>query len=555
MDFWGKKTDDDIFMFIVCPFWDEMGIPRKLVKKRFKYFFGDQKRKIEKREQAQQILMNVTSTIQNEMIERIKNENTYGLLFKLYFIFDEVHSIYLKEKEARLRLVTLNIDGAENLTTFISNRNIERNIIDACNIWIENCVLYQHDMDISKIDTSKEFVMDFNLIIDMYLYGFASQNISLLALSKTIGEQNTYYGLQITLKRDIPAEILKYHPCIYFNTAIVGNQNSLVENPLSVEANETDFGVGFYSENKVQFLLFLAVIHALQIDTLYGDQMSLTVITKELFIERIEHYTNSPIDGEKFYNSFVLTKERIKQQLRKKEHVIWIVGANKFRHELRPFIELEDGNVLIAYGALEQAKQLWHSYFSNGGNAYTNPPGHDGLICAMEKRNSELSDILVDKIINILKNHYKPKVSEKDVQYYRLFGEKDENYGDYDVVFYCEEVKELFLIEAKYFSDSLNSSGMVNDYNKLFSDGGYYSHCRKRYDLILSEPNKIKEFIGTDEEISVHLLFISSKPIELELQDNDGIVTFLSLSIFEKYIKGNLISEEGDSIVRPVTVI
>lgn len=50
------------------------------------------------------------------------------------------------------------------------------------------------------------------------------------------------------------------------------------------------------------------------------------------------------------------------------------------------------------------------------------------------------------------------------------------------------------------------------------------------------------------------MLFVSSKPTELELQD-DGIVTFLSLNIFEKYIKGKLISGEDDSIVRPVIII
>ena len=51
------------------------------------------------------------------------------------------------------------------------------------------------------------------------------------------------------------------------------------------------------------------------------------------------------------------------------------------------------------------------------------------------------------------------------------------------------------------------------------------------------------------------MLFISSKPIEMEFQDADGIVTFLSLGIFEKYLKGNLISEDGMSVVRPVHVI
>lgn len=51
------------------------------------------------------------------------------------------------------------------------------------------------------------------------------------------------------------------------------------------------------------------------------------------------------------------------------------------------------------------------------------------------------------------------------------------------------------------------------------------------------------------------MLFISSKPIEMEFQDPDCVVTFLSLGIFEKYIKGNLISEDGSEIMRPVHMI
>lgn len=48
------------------------------------------------------------------------------------------------------------------------------------------------------------------------------------------------------------------------------------------------------------------------------------------------------------------------------------------------------------------------------------------------------------------------------------------------------------------------------------------------------------------------MLFLSSKPIEMEFQDKDGIVTFSSLGIFEKYITANLISSETDDVMRPV---
>lgn len=68
---------------------------------------------------------------------------------------------------------------------------------------------------------------------------------------------------------------------------------------------------------------------------------------------------------------------------------------------------------------------------------------------------------------------------------------------------------------------------------------------------MLSEPEAIKALVGADEKIQVHCLFISSKPLEIEFQDKDGVVMFVSLNIFEKYIKGNLINDEDDSIARP----
>jgi hypothetical protein len=545
-----------MMMFQTISFWDGMRIPRKMIRDRFKYFFGETSKKIEDRQEALDVLLNVTSTIQEEMVSRLKTESTYSLFLRLYFIFDEVHSIYLTEKEIRTDLVKNNIDNETVIDAFVSNRNIERDIIDACNIWIENCVLYQHDIDIKSLNIKEEFVMDFALIIDMYLYGFASRAISLLMLSKTIGEENTFYGLEIMQGKDTPAEILKYHPYIYFNTAIVGNQNLLVDVPLTSDANDTDFGKGFFEETKVQFLLFLAAIRTFQTYKLREDDKSLTVISKEEFISVVESCTNPPIeDGEAFYESFVLTKDKIKRHLRKSEVIIWVVGANEYRHEIRPFIGLDDGNVLLTYGALEQAKQLWVSYFSNGGMCYTKPSNPDSLTKAMEKRNKELSDILLDKARELLNKHYSPKIDYKDVKYHRIFGEREINYGDYDIVFFDENAKEVFLIESKYFSDSLNSSGTVTDYTKMFEPEGYYDHCRRRYDLVLSEPEKLKEFIGTNDTVSVHMLFLSSKPIEMEFQDDDGVVTFLSLGIFEKYIEGKLISGETDEIMRPVKVL
>lgn len=79
----------------------------------------------------------------------------------------------------------------------------------------------------------------------------------------------------------------------------------------------------------------------------------------------------------------------------------------------------------------------------------------------------------------------------------------------------------------------------------------YYEHCRARYDLVETEPQKMKSFINAIGNVKTHYLFVSSKPLEIEFQDEDKIVTFLSVFNFDKYIDGKLEAPDG-SILRPV---
>lgn len=269
--------------FQTRPFWRCMRVSDKKLKNRFEEFFGKSEIEITERDKAIKLLLNIVSTIQERILYRLKNENSYDMLMKLYYIFDEVHSFYLSEKEARVKLSELNIDNPSVIDTFIENRDIMRTIIDSCNIWIENGILYQHDIDTMSKAKDRGFSMDIDLMIDLYLYGFASQGVSLLTLSKNTG-QELFYGLKIIPERNTPAEILKYHPIIFFNTAIAGNQNILVEKPLTPDANDTSFGKGFLKTYGVEFLLFLAAIKSFQDDILRGDDKSLTVISKEYFI-------------------------------------------------------------------------------------------------------------------------------------------------------------------------------------------------------------------------------------------------------------------------------
>lgn len=74
-----------------------------------------------------------------------------------------------------------------------------------------------------------------------------------------------------------------------------------------------------FKEYGVEFLLFLAAIKNFQDDLLRGNDKALTVISKEFFINLVESYTKPQIDGNRFYDSFVLSQGKIKKQLRKKK--------------------------------------------------------------------------------------------------------------------------------------------------------------------------------------------------------------------------------------------
>ena len=543
------KHRDDSYIFMTRPFWYEMNVSMNLVKQKYAEYLGEEETVIEKRSDAVSLLSRITLQIQELMVQRLKTENPSVVIKDLYKIFDECFHFYMKQKEARKKLTELRINDSSIGDTFEENRNMARSVIDSVNLWLENSVLFQDR--IGEPYNQDTFELNQELFIDMYIYGTASRALSLLNLSRKFGEKVLYYGIKITPSQNEPIDILVYHPVIYFNTLLTGNQD-IFSVPLEEykNASNSEFGKGFASVYKMDFLFALRTMSTLQSEMLKDGKYAFTVVDRPDLEKWIDYYTEGKVSGKCFVDAFALTKDNVSSQLRNNDPIIWIMGTNKYRHEIRPLICLENDRIAISHQALEQAKHLWLSIFSNGGMIYTN--AEDDLTRAIEKRNEELSDRLVDILREKLHAHYDAGFDEIDVQYYRIFGERDYNYGDYDIVFYAKDAKELFLIEAKFFSDSLTNSGMITDYEKMFKKKGYYEHCRKRYDLVLSEPEKVKNFIGVTGKIAVHCLFVSSKPLEIEFQDDDSVVSFPCLSIFDDYLEGKLLPEYGDDPVRPV---
>lgn len=537
------------YMFITRPYWLEMSIHNEKVHEKYIEYFGNDDLTITNKKDAIEYLSSITRKIQYKLTGIMKASDVSILIKDLYKILDEAFHFYIRQKEARKKFVELNIQDSDIIDIFEENRNKSRNVIDSVNLWLENCLLFQENTGNNNV--SSAFELNKDLFIEMYIYGLASQALSLIYMSQKFSERELFTGIKIHPNEDNPMEIIKYHPVIYFNTALTGNQNILNNDEELSKADESDFGKEFKKVYNIGFIDSLRMMSTLQVELLKKGQYALTVINKEQFIEEVNKY--GVVDGEAFFDTFVLTKEKIKSQLKKKEPIIWIMNSNKYRHEIRPFIYLDNDKIYISYCALEQSKQLWCSIYLNGGMCYSNEK--DLLTDAIEKKNEELSDRLVSSIRDKLNSHYTATFDQIDVQYYRIFGEKDINYGDFDLIFYTKDTNELFLIEAKFFSDSLNNSGIISDYEKMFKEKGYYEHCRRRYDLVMKEKDKIKSFIGVESEIKAHFLFVSSKPLEIEFQDKDKVVAFPCLSIFDKYLEGRLLSEVGEVPVRPIHIL
>lgn len=537
------------YIFMTRSYWLEMSISKVKVQKKYTEYFGRDDFVISDRKDAIVYLSNITGRIQSKLTNYMKSSNTCVLIKDLYKILDEAYHFYYRQKEARNELVKLNIQDGGITDTFEENRNKSRNVIDSVNLWLENCLIFQENVD--KTYDSTSFELNQELFVEMYIYGLASQALSLISMSQKFGEKELYTGIEIHPKEDTPMEMIKYHPVIYYNTALTGNQNVLNNDTELAKADETDFGRGFKETYKVGFIDSLRIMSTLQKELLRNGQYAMTIINREQFIGEINRY--GVVDGEAFFEAFVLTKEKILSQLKKNDPIIWIMNSNKYRHEIRPFMCLDNDRIYVSHCAMEQTKHLWCSIYLNGGMCYSN--NKDPLTRAIEKRNEELSDRLVALLRGKLRAHYNATIDEIDVSYDRIFGIKEIDYGDFDLVFYTKDTNELFLIEAKFFSDSLNNSGVISDHEKMFKENGYYEHCRRRYDLVMCEKDKIKSYLGVGSEVKAHFLFVSSKPLEIEFQDSDEIVAFPCLSIFDKYIDGKLLPETGDVPVRPVHIL
>ena len=544
---------DILMISITRPFWLELNVPLGIVKQEYMKYLLYEKGFINSTDDAIKYLKSIIENLQKDLISWEKSNNARNVIIDLYTILDKCFRFYIDQKKTRTMFVENNINPS--VTTYEINRNMSLNTISAINLWLENSLIFQN-LKTEYVKPKDPPIIDNKLFVDLYIYGLVSRSLTLLSLNKREKTRLFYEGVIINLidNNVEPIELKKYVPETYFITQVTGNQRvfKLTKNEYK-KADSSAFGIGFKNASDISFLLSLRLFETIKKYDLKNGERSLVAFKKNNFISLINRYSKGKVDGNAFFNAFVMNRERINKNKSDSDVCIWKLGVNKYRHEIRPFICLEDNTVFTSYCALVQARELWLTFFENGGMVYTD--NDDELTEGLSKRNIELSKQLVQIIIEKLEMHCGKGILKTEVDYKRIFGQQKNDYGDYDIIYYAKEIKELFVIEAKFFSDSYNASSMVTDYQKLFKKNGYYDHCRKRCDLVLKHPQKIKEFIGVEGEIKVHFLFISSKPLQIDFTDKDGIVSFPCVSIFDKYLEGKLLSEDGKRIVRPTKTI
>lgn len=518
----------------------------------FKKYLGDDEQKIESIDESLKYLKNVIDIISNKLLNLIRSTNTDLMMRKLFVLFDATYGFYRKDREARENLAQ-NSPGFAS-TTYEENRNITLTILNGLNVMIENCILLQHDLTECSNSQSFDELVDVDILADIYLYALASHYYTLLNLSKKAKNYEYCSGLIISPSENIPVEGIIRHPLVYSSTLMAGNLDVLKptnEKEYLKYANTTEIGIGFKKEYSIEFLEVMSCFNAVKEVICNKGRSTVSAINEKQFRQYlIDCYPNIQID--QFLEYFSITKEKLTEYVSEVEPYIYKMGCNKNRLEIRPIIKLDNGTIYVSYAALDKAMQLWFSYIINGGRPYTgiDPGNGDSLIDGCSKREQELGDKLVNVLSEMLEKHFPNALfKDKDVTYDRIYGKREKNYGDFDIIYFVGD--ELFLIESKYFTDSYTGNTAIGDYNKLFvNKKNYYDHCRSRYDLVMNEPDAMKKFVRTAEDIYVHYLFVSSKPLEVEFQDEDKIVTFLSAGNFERYLEGKLEAEDG-SILRP----
>lgn len=135
-------------IFQARSFWLQFRIPISFVREKFLFYFGIEETEVKDLKEAHSIIFKALTTSQERILKRINDHGALDLLLKISYIFGEVQSYCFSEKGARKKLVKNHISDKELVDTFEENRDIMRCILDASNIWVENCICIKKKMTV-----------------------------------------------------------------------------------------------------------------------------------------------------------------------------------------------------------------------------------------------------------------------------------------------------------------------------------------------------------------------------------------------------------------------
>ena len=143
-------------IFITNQFWKEINVSEEKVRKIYEEYLGNNDLNILSREESIKYLFEITSQIQSEMVDYLRQNNPEKLTKDLYKILNKVYTFYEYQKYKRSKLIEAGIDNGNIIDIFSENRIMVRNVIDSVNLWIENSLLFQDKIDTDYDSSSSD---------------------------------------------------------------------------------------------------------------------------------------------------------------------------------------------------------------------------------------------------------------------------------------------------------------------------------------------------------------------------------------------------------------
>lgn len=527
-------------LFIVTDLWSELMIPQEIVRSRYKNYYDGEITL--NNESATVVLFGILDKCKKSIIDYITSSNIEDILLELGLDLNIIYSLYKEQRKKREFVKSKGIRNIELANNMLQYMSISRNLINSINLWIENTVIINNNYTNNRVNKTREEKIIF--LIDLYIYGIASSTLTLTNLNKKTNEVQLLDSIIISSERE---DFIKPNrtTTIFFNPLLTGNQ-AVLHNESIDNVEKTDYGKTFRENFGVIFSDFLALLMKISNVKFMDSEYPVNFIEMKYYVKLINTATKEKINFNSFFEEFTLTRDKLLSQLVDEDDIIWKFGVNRFRFELCPFIALPSSHVLICNSAADHAIHVWTSNMKNGGILYTNY--NDRFYSFLLKYNLKLSDTLLKKIASTFRIFDKSCTIECNIPYYRIWKRSNTDYGDFDIIAYSKQHNSIYFVESKFVSDSLTASAFLRDFNEMFKSNGYYYKFKRRVDLVMGNPNEIKKYFSISSSVIIHFLYITSKPININIADKENRIYFLCMENLHLYLDKIMIDNNGNKI-------